>query len=354
MVEVETRPNRKSFFDRLSQSNPLSQRPLLLLFLGTLPIAAGAIAFSRRATGGGDASTPSSEIAVTLVDGTSDDGNRASTPSRDEAVSRPSLETACRETAAEIAERLGEGCNAIVRAPFVLAGDLDLDELDHWHEETIAPAARAMASCYFDTSPNEPITVLLFSDRAAYDRQARSLYGDKGISVYGYYKPDERALLLNIGTGGGTLVHELTHALIDFDFPAVPDWFNEGLASLHEQCRIHRDEAGIDGQVNWRLPGLQTTIRAGRLRSLEAMIRDDDFRGTEVGLNYAYARYFCLFLQSDQNPRRRNVLAEFYSELRAHQASDPQGLNVVGRVFSDQSWAQLDAAFREFVLELKP
>lgn len=289
-----------------------------------------------------------------MTGGTPDDENNASTPSRGETVARSPLEAACRETAADITRRLGEGCAAIVRVPFVVAGDLGVNELDHWHEETIGPAARAMARRYFKTPPYEPITVLLFSNREAYDRQARLLYGDESISVYGYYKPDERALVMNIGTGGGTLTHELTHALIDFDFHDVPDWFDEGLASLHEQCRIRRDESEIDGQVNWRLPGLQATIRAGRLRSLEDMIRDDDFRGAEIGLNYAHVRYFCLFLQSDRNPRRCNVLGEFYIQLRAQQSNDPQGLRSLRQVFPDQSWDELDAAYRDFVLSLKP
>jgi hypothetical protein len=333
-------------------TTPLTHRPLLLLFLGLLPFVAGAIVLSRWATADGDLGTRSSDIGVGMAENTRDDKAGASKSSRDEAMS--SLQTACREAAVDIARRLGTGCAVIVRSPFVVAGDLDLDELVRWHEETIGPAARAMAHSYFKASPHEPITVLLFSDRAAYDWHAEMLYGDEGISVYGYYKPDERTLVMNIGTGGGTLVHELTHALIDFDFPDVPDWFNEGLASLHEQCRIRRDKLGIDGLVNWRLPGLQRTIRAGRLRSLEALIRDENFRGSEVGLNYAHARYFCLFLQSDQNPRGRSVLGEFYAELRAQQPNDPQGLVVVRRVFPDHSWAQLDAGFRDFVLSLKP
>ena len=333
----------------------MSRRRLLILIPGPIPIVAGAMAVSRWAKVGGVGEPKPNGVVAAMEDGTRDDEpSAAAPPSRNEAVSDSALETACRETAADMAQRLGEGCVAIVRAPFVLAGDLDEGELGRWHEATIGPAARAMARRYFTTPPNEPITVLLFSNRAAYDRQARSLYGDEGVSVYGYYKPHLRTLVMNIGTGGGTLVHELTHALIDFDFPNVPDWFNEGLSSLHEQCRIRRDESAIDGLVNWRLPGLQKTLRAGRVRSLEALILDDDFRGAEVGLNYAHARYFCLFLQSDQNPRGRDVLGEFYCELRVHPQDDPQGFGAVRRVFPDQSWAQLDAAFQDFVFSLKP
>ncbi len=73
--------------------------------------------------------------------------------------------------------------------------------------------------------------VWLFTDEKPYAEHSLRIYGDKDVSVYGYYKPDKRVLVMNIGTGGGTLVHELTHALAAFDFPGQPDWFNEGLAS---------------------------------------------------------------------------------------------------------------------------
>ena len=50
--------------------------------------------------------------------------------------------------------------------------------------------------------------------------------------------------MMNIGTGGGTLVHEIVHPFVAANFPHCPPWFNEGLGSLYEQCgeedgRIH-------------------------------------------------------------------------------------------------------------------
>jgi hypothetical protein len=154
-------------------------------------------------------------------------------------------------------------------------------------------------------------------------------------------------VVLNINTGGGTLVHELTHALADFDFPAIPDWFNEGLASLHEQCRIRTDESGIDGLVNWRLPGLQDVIRQGRLPSIEQLIVRNDFRGRDVGLNYAQARYLCLFLQ------QRGQLERYYYRFRQQQSTDPQGLATLLELFPDCDWGEIDRQFQEWVLQLE-
>jgi hypothetical protein len=247
-----------------------------------------------------------------------------------------------------LAEELGAGCACIVRPPFVIAGDLTQAELETWHKQTIAPAATAMARSYFRTLPDQPISVLLFRDEEGYRDFARRLYRDEGVSIYGYYKPRERVLVMNISTGGGTLVHELTHALIAFDFPRVPDWFNEGLASLHEQCRFRSDQSGIDGLPNWRLPLLVEAIRGGKLRSLESLIGGDDFRSGQVGLNYAQARYFCLFLQ------HRGLLERFYRRFRDGQKEDPLGLAAVREVFPHYTWERLDDEFRHWAIELHP
>jgi hypothetical protein len=257
------------------------------------------------------------------------------------------LEASCASAAERLSGQMGGDCSVLVRTPFVIAGDLSEKELDRWHRQTVAPAAGAMASSYFRTPPDQPVSVLLFSRRESYQRYARQLFGDKDVSVYGYYKPGQRTLVMNISTGGGTLVHELTHALMDFDFPDVPDWFNEGLASLHEQCSFRPDGSGIDGLVNWRLKGLQRALAEGRLRPLRSLIRDDDFRGPNVGVNYAQARYFCLYMQ------QQGVLDEFYGRLRSTQRSDPLGERAVAAVFPDRTWDELEADFRRFVQDLK-
>jgi hypothetical protein len=222
------------------------------------------------------------------------------------------------------------------------------ERLDRWHRETIAPAAEAFAIQYFDTPPNQPITVLLFSGEESYNRYAKQLYGDENVSVYGYYKPERRTLVMNIGTGGGTLVHELAHALMAFDFPAVPDWFNEGLASLYEQCNFgeKNGKRTITGLVNWRLPKLQEAIRAEKLRSLESLITSNDFRGRNVGLNYAQARYFCMYLQE------QGLLIKYYGAFRANCKDDPQGLKTVQKLLGAK-WKTVDDDYQEWVLSLE-
>jgi len=257
------------------------------------------------------------------------------------------LAAACAERGEDMKRQLGDDCSVIVRPPFVVAGDATTETLDVWYKQTIAPAAQGMAKSYFKIAPDEPITILLFANETSYNHYAKRLFGDEGISIYGYYRRHLRTLVMNISTGGGTLVHELTHALMGFDFPEVPDWFNEGLASLHEQCRFRDDGSGIDGLLNWRLPQLQQSIQNGKVLPLRELARRRDFRTRDVPLNYAMARYLCLFLQE------RKLLERYYREFRANIKTDPTGEKTLLALFPDYSWSKLDGEYRAWALKLR-
>ncbi len=318
---------------------------IILFLLGPLPIIVCSWSVARWVK----PSAMPVAISNTLVfdvDAGDDDHPMIAADAARSGISDDALDAACRRRGEQIASRLGDGCRHIVRTPFVIAGDLSTEALDRWYGQTIEPAARALWENYFEARPDEPIVVLLFNREDSYNRYARALFGDEGISIFGYYKPRQRTLVMNISTGGGTLLHELTHALADFDFPNIPDWFNEGLASLHEQARLSNDPPRIVGLTNWRLPVLRDAIRRDRLGSLKELIAADDFRGANEGVNYAQARYFCLYMQE------QGVLGDYYRAFHANRANDPTGAKAVSKVFSDQSWQQLEEAFRQWVARL--
>lgn len=255
----------------------------------------------------------------------------------------------CDEAAARLRAKLGSECAVVVEAPFVLGGDLASRDLDDLYSRTIAPAVRAMHNSYFDARPTRPVTVLVCRGEKSYNRYCDELFGDRRISIYGYYKPKLRTLVLNIATGNGTLLHELTHALVDFDFPDCPDWFNEGLASLHEQSRFRAGAGGpwIEGLLNWRLAGLQKVARSGKLGSLKELVENPRFRGSGEGTNYAQARYFCLYMQ------KQGVLADFYRSFRDSHADDPRGLASLAKAFPGISIDELDRNFQRWVVDLR-
>lgn len=203
-----------------------------------------------------------------------------------------------------------------------------------------------MSACYLAVSPRRPITVLLFAGQRSYRENVHGLFGEKEPPYFGSYRPHLRVLTLDFSTGAGTIAHELTHALVHGDFPAIPDWLNEGLASLHEEYRVVGSR--LEGAVNWRLPVLQAAIRQSNLRSLESLISNDDFHGSQERLNYAHARYFCLYLQ------QQGVLEQYYGRLRADIGHDPTGRATLLNLFPGRTVGQLDTAFRRWALELKP
>jgi hypothetical protein len=216
-------------------------------------------------------------------------------------------------------------------------------ELEAWRGETIEPAVRAMTSAYFATTPSEPVVVLLFATEAGYREHAARLFGDREVSRYGYYRPHLRTVMVNAECGPDALVHELTHALMAFDFPAAPEWLGEGLASLHEHGRIRDDGGEILGLPNWRLGALEDALRQGRLPPLRSLLGAGSFRGPDERLNYARARYFCMYLQS------RGVLRACYRACRAGRQRDPTGEQAVAALFPGLSWEQLDADFRAWL-----
>jgi len=154
-------------------------------------------------------------------------------------------------------------------------------------------------------------------------------------------------MVMNVGTGTGTLVHEMTHALIKAGFSNVPSWFNEGLASLYEQCSFGPNET-IRGLENWRLPALQKAIRADKLRPLSELIEDGNFYKEEmVGINYAQARYLMFYLQE------KKLLAKYYQAFRDGAKDDSTGLETLKKTIGPQALGDFEKQWKAWVLTLK-
>ena len=122
---------------------------------------------------------------------------------------------------------------------------------------------------YFKRDPQEIIDIWLFRDGASYTNHARLLFDDTPTTPFGYYSAEHRALVMNISTGGGTLVHEIVHPFMRVNFPECPAWFNEGLASLYE-ASVEKN-GHIRGLINWRFKGLERAIKDGTTLSFRQL-----------------------------------------------------------------------------------
>ncbi|MCX6161865.1 MAG: hypothetical protein NTV87_11120 [Ignavibacteriae bacterium] len=229
---------------------------------------------------------------------------------------------------------------------FVVASNLEVKETQKIIDHTIAEAEKCFYNDYFEKKPDEIVTIYLFKDEKSYRTWAKKLFGDDDVSSFGYYKPSKRAMLMNIATGGGTLVHELTHAFVRYDFPDIPVWFNEGLGSLYERCSMKNKI--ITGLVNWRLPSVQKAIKNRVYTGLGHLINTggEEFYGENSGFYYAQARYFCMYLQE------KGLLKTFYKKFRDGYEDDKTGEIFITEVLN-KSVAEIDREFAQWVWQLK-
>jgi hypothetical protein len=252
------------------------------------------------------------------------------------------LVAACQRAREEMMQRLGSQFFSIVHTPFVIVGDIDAARLERIYRETIVPARRALAIAFFDRPPDQPVTIVLLSGDEAYEHCVLALEGHRRAAYAGYYERKERRLVVNLDTGEGTLAHELTHALAHFDFPEMPEWFDEGLASLFEEARFSEDRLHITGRGNWRSRDLLPALRDGTLQPLESLISQTRVRADHQAIDYAQARYFCLYLQ------QRGLLEAYYRKFRSGAASDATGSKTLRDLFAVNDLTSVDSDFRKW------
>jgi len=235
----------------------------------------------------------------------------------------------------------------VVQSPFVVIGDEPAERVKARAADTVKWAVDRLKAQYFQRDPQMIIDIWLFRDKESYEKHAEELFGAKPHTPYGYYSSQHKALVMNIATGGGTLVHEIVHPYMAANFPECPAWFNEGLASLYEQSGEEKGQ--IVGRVNWRLSGLQETIRAGRLQSFEDLCgtSTDDFYHRDTGANYGQARYLCLYLQE------QGLLKRFYEDFRANAKHDPGGYKTLQAVLGEKDMVDFHNRWAAWVLSLK-
>ncbi|HEY5958853.1 MAG TPA: C39 family peptidase [Polyangiaceae bacterium] len=235
----------------------------------------------------------------------------------------------------------------VTEPPFVVIGDEDLPRVRAVAAGTVRWAVRQLRKDFFARDPNRILDIWLFKNEASYNANAQRLFGEAPTTPFGYYSSRADALVMNIATGGGTLVHEIVHPYIEANFPRCPAWFNEGLGSLFEQS-TERD-GHIVGLTNWRLKGLQQRIRRGALPKFESLLSSTDaqFYTEDEGSNYGQARYLLYYLQE------QGLLREFYQEFSRNRAGDPTGKNTLMRMLAVANLGEFQRRWEAWVLTLR-
>lgn len=260
-------------------------------------------------------------------------------------------DTALAEHLTRLRQKVPTGFTLVVQTPFVVVGDEAPDLVRRRAVQTVQWAVEKLKQDYFKQDPEEIIDIWLFRDRRSYTNHARLLFHDTPTTPFGYYSAEHRALIMDISTGGGTLVHEIVHPFMRANFPACPAWFNEGLASLYEQSS--EKNGRIWGLVNWRWQGLAEAIREGKTLSFRQLtsMSDADFYGGRGSAGYsqfyAQARYLCHYLQE------KGLLVKFYHAFASAAKQDPTGYATLQRVLAEKDMAAFQQRWEKYVLGLR-
>jgi hypothetical protein len=258
-------------------------------------------------------------------------------------------------TAADYAQHLmklkkkvpAKGFTIVIQPPFVVIGDETPAMVGRHAEGTVKWAVDKLKQAYFAKDPTQILDIWLFRDAASYQQHCKSIFHQTPTTPYGYFSQAEGALIMNIETGGGTLVHEIVHPFMAANFPECPAWFNEGLGSLYEQS--WEVDGKIQGRTNWRLAGLQEAIRDKRVPSFKTLCSttDYEFYQKDPGTNYAQARYLCYYLQE------HGLLREFYRAFCANRKEDPTGYGTLKAVLRREDMEKFQKDWEAYVLKLR-
>lgn len=184
--------------------------------------------------------------------------------------------------------------------------------------------------------PEHYVTVYLSPDNQQLTIAANKVHHlEISPATLGYAYPEDNSVSAMIpGTHSGTLLHELFHLFLRQSYGDMPQWLDEGIASLYEVSRSR--SGGWEGLPNWR--GRLLDIGAAERPSLRQVITSPwfDFDGVSGGAatgtpearQLALARYFALYLQS------KGLLDDTFRAFRDRQVgmADEPGLEAVQMV----------------------
>jgi len=157
--------------------------------------------------------------------------------------------------------------------------------------------------------PTEIITVFLVNDKPQLDQLAARLHGltlPKNNLGYSSFS-DMTLVAIASDEYSGTLFHEMFHLAVRSDAGDLPEWLDEGVASLYETS-YWKDGELLGDVKNWRTDILKDFTKANnKVPDLPMLIYPGaqlsaDGSGTagQSAWFYAVAKHFAIFLQEKQ------------------------------------------------------
>ncbi len=211
---------------------------------------------------------------------------------------------------------------------YVIFSELDENTTYDLIDKDIRCTVDAMTNNYLSNFPDSVTPVILFKDFDSYRYFSINKFGmeENDLSPFGYYKISKNAIVIKYVNWKGSTSHEITHSLIQHDFPDIPSWFNEGFAALHEKY-LYKDGEMI-GDFSWRIVSLRRAFRENTYTGLRTLMEtnDNELYDTRTSFYYAQSRYLLMYLQ------KQGLLNDYYKLFRGTYDDDPTGITQLEKI----------------------
>ena len=182
----------------------------------------------------------------------------------------------------------------------------------------------AMENNYITVKPQAVTAVFLFDDDDSYKKFALANFKDieeNDLSPYGFYKVSKRVILVRYISWKGSIAHEVTHSMLQDDFPDIPGWFNEGFASLHEKSTFR--DGNLIGEFSWRINAIRSAFKDNKYTDLNHLmtLTDNELYSSNSSFYYAQSRFLLGYIQE------KGLLKRYYTLFRDTYETDNTGIS---------------------------
>lgn len=247
-----------------------------------------------------------------------------------------------------VIDRYKENLNSSTRIVrfkyFVIFSNLESSVTYKLIDTVLRNTISAISNNYLSKLPDSITAVFLFDDYDSYKNFAIKLFdlSEHDLSPFGFYKISRNVICIRYVSWKGSLPHEVTHALIQADFPDIPSWFNEGFASMHENAKY------IDGNMeaiySWRILALRRAFENNTYTSLRKLMEtsDEELYSDKSSFYYAQARYLFHYIQL------KGLLKDYYKNFRETYEEDNTGITQLERLMG-KSLEEIEPDYIKFV-----
>lgn len=241
--------------------------------------------------------------------------------------------------------------NIYITKQFIIASDkvFSTQEIDRF-DQVLTNYLNFLVREYHMLTPINYITIY-FTSNYYYNfinlaLKLHGLYLIEGIAGYSYPIDQSIAIFTNIKQYGyGNLLHELFHLAVRGNFGDIPQWLDEGIASLYEEFNIN--ESRFIGLPNWR--GDIIKENPNKIPTLKELIKVDWFdkkfvgkNGVELPIYLAIARYFTLYMQD------LGILSKVYRRF-----SDQSRIFISKTDSRNEAIRRIESAFHKKITEIQ-